>query len=499
MAKRRASDTGKKSNSFLRLMKNTIASSKSRVLSSNNNPLKGLSKPIPSIPVTAAPTGGGIGGGGGMSFGSSQGATQNQGRDISSQLRQYMGGGSSKYSMTPQQEAQASIDLEYNPRESALQVALANARANTKQGVATQQGYGEKHGANLKGIYEQLTGALQNNVGATGKMFDSTQKNTQDIFEQLMKRQQSATSGVQDSLRANAEKMGLTEALDDPQKRLANILSELQGFSTAQNQNIQGAIGAQAANEQAHGQRGVAQSQNEGALAQRDLQTQVAKAVANMQLQGQGEEINYGRQLLDLNQSKSTALNKLVNDITSARSASEKQDAQDAFAQYIQEQTLDIQRGRLGLDANKADQSYGIDLARLGMDRQKLQTELNRTDDPLKRMKLQAEIDNLNARTSAVGSGGSGGAGANTNSALERFYNNPQQGYWKGSAGPNIRNAVNSIIKNASNEAITNSQEGGLGPQVDPYTLAQAYIGQYKGLNPTALRTALQLYYGKSK
>jgi hypothetical protein len=210
-----------------------------------------------------------------------------------------------------------------------------------------------------------------------------------------------------------------------------------------------------------------------------------------MQIEGQGQENQFNRQLSDLTSSKGTALNKLVNDITSARSATEKQDAQDAFAQYIQEQTLAIQQQRLGLDATKMEQGYGIDLARLGIDQQKL------AGDPLQQQKTLAEIANLNARTGAT-QGGT--AGTNTNSALDRFFGSAQPGYWDATgAGPNVRNAVNQIITDASNESVNNSQAGGLGPQVDPYTLAQAYVSNYPALNPNALRSALQLYFGKTK
>ena len=396
-----------------------------------------------------------------------------------------------QYGLTPEQEAMIQGDIEYKPRESALAAALAAAKATTKQGVETQQGYGTKQGENLKNIYDQLTAALQQSANATGGIFDSAKRGTQDVFEQLLSRQQNTKQGLDESMRANAEKLGLTAALDDPQKRLQNTLAELQGFSTAQNQNVQGALAAQGANEQAFAQRGVGQAQNIGAQSQKDLATQVADAVAKLQLQGQGAELDYGRQQSDLGMQKQSAVRKLTHDIQQARTATERQDAEDAFARYMQEQSMEMQRARLGFDVDKANQGYQLDMQKFQLDQAKANTT-----DPMERAKLQAQIDNLNSSTQKNLSG-AGGAGANTNTALERFLNSPQAGYWDSTAGPNVRNAVNQIITNSSNEAINASSGGGIGPSVDPYTLAQGYIGNYPSLNPQALRSALQLYYGK--
>ena len=464
-------------------------------------PTKGIGPALPkALPanfgefVAGLQGGSGGGGGGGGSFSaSSMSASGGGGIPQPTFSGGYQSPAAREYGLTPEQEAMIQGDIEYKPRESALAAALAAAKATTKQGVETQQGYGTKQGENLKNIYDQLTAALQQSASATGGIFDSAKRGTQDVFEQLLSRQQNTKQGLDESMRANAEKLGLTAALDDPQKRLQNTLAELQGFSTAQNQNVQGALAAQGANEQAFAQRGVTQAQNIGAQSQRDLSTQVADAVAQLQLQGQGAELDYGRQQSDLGMQKQSAVRKLTHDIQQARTATERQDAEDAFARYMQEQSMEMQRARLGFDVDKANQGYNLDMQKFQLDQQKANTS-----DPLERAKLQAQIDNLNSSTSKNLGLTGGSTDKPTNTALERFYASPQSGYWGSEgAGPLFRQDVNSIITGAAQSARDAAAGGATGIQADPYTIAQSYIANHPGKNPDALRAALQLYYGK--
>lgn len=456
-------------------------------------------------------------GGGGGSFGGSPVDSGSSGFESSGGNDFYdvgysSGPGRSKADL--EKQARELLSLEFGPKRSALQRAIEAARKQFAVDESAQKGYGDTHDKRLQEIYNALTGELQAGQGARSQSYDAGIQQTGNILEEAKGSVQGATGKVQADLAAMAQKLGLEAGLRDPTADLQTDSAALMNLLSAEKGTRQAGLSSEKTNQMNFGQGEIDLSRKELGSKRAGLSREVLMALQELGLNKSQAENEYQGELTDLQASEGPALQKILNELQQA----EAQNEQDAFARYIQEQTLGIQKGRLGLEAQGQQFGQGIDQAKLGLDygkfgleqskhsldQQKSQMEFQAASeqDPLKRAKLEAEIRNIDSQiqernnpASKSGTSKYGKAQVGLNAFVDdrvksRAIKNPAR----------FRTAMANFIAEVDRTVARDTNKG-TGTKIDPYTEAVKLINRsHKKLKISSnlLKQAAAIYYGKA-
>lgn len=391
------------------------------------------------------------------------------------------------------------IEQEYGPKRRELQRARESTRGSFAAGEAATQGFGQQYDKRLQEIYAALRGELQQGQGAREGTYNSSIDKIKQLYDESQGRTQKATDIVSSGVESDAQRLGLQAALPDSLTRLRSVMAELTGYNERDKANTAGALEATKANALAFGQRDVENASREGASRRADTAQEVLSRLAEMATERNRAENQFTAQETDMTLGRQAALRQTIAEIQNARTERERQDALDAFAQEIQRNTLDLQRAKLGLSADRFSHDIQMDQANYGLKAADLQDKL--AQSPLRTEKTRAEISNLQSRTKATDTQNllrqtmgtkypKGEAGVNTYFSEQKV-------------GPKFQNYVTSIIQEAHLRASNTYADGRGRTSTDPYTTAINIINQTRGLwgntsmDKRKAREAVDIYFGK--
>lgn len=344
---------------------------------------------------------------------------------------------------------------------------MANAYAQLQQELAQQTGQTQgAYNSALNGVANAYNGA-QNNVG-------------QSVQNALM------------GLQGNAQRLGQTNALTDPNQLILNELSRygaqnqnnaaqsIGNLATLGAQQVQGAGQAQtqASQQLAQRQSDMAQSMLNNVM---NLQTQAGQASRGVQEQLSQQVQGLAGQLAGLDAQKSQSLLKSYQDVIGSRYELERQANLDDLARQISLGTLAIQQGQLGV----AQGTLGVNqyLAPAKADYYSGRGYQGAQAGALDAAKVADPTTYLNAGTAAA---------------------KPPQGAYGfqqfvGTLDPTTANAainlLNGSINAAASTAGSNPQQMALAALTNP-ALAQQMGVNISGANSQALSDAINTYYG---
>lgn len=386
------------------------------------------------------------------------------------------------------------VGLQYDSQQSALDRALQQAQSAYGLETRTNQLFGQYADQGVQSIYNDLNQLLNQGVGDLRGTYQDATGDIGGYYDAANQATQQAGSDVLNQLADISGKLGIQDALPDVNSKIAGDLVRYAAEGQQGKAGSLANIGTLGAGQVGLAQRGVAGAAREGAQARTDLINKVL-GMQNQATQGWNQERgDIMAQLSDLSRNRGSALRTGLTDYLSQKN-------KDALEAEIQRGTLGIQQGELDLQRYETMQNLEIE-------KQKLQASIAANNDPVakaidmtKLQKLQSEIDKNYAQIGKIQGGtGAGDTGyVSGYPALQQWYQNPNMAWGPKGAGPEFIKGVNTLID--ASMAQYNKAKG-QGFQADPWAISQEnakVIAAQLGLNIDLLRSAIDIYFGKSK
>lgn len=279
--------------------------------------------------------------------------------------------------------------------------------------INTQQAFRDLFDKDLEGIASGLTERLGQNADKIGSIYGNAQSSIDKAFADASSGMGNANDLVRQTLASAAQNAGVTGAEDPSFDELEERLGFHRGMNEANRAGAVGNVANLGADLQGLAQNLVGITDREYGDKRVDLIDEVLNNIYKLQYGHMESSNELGGQLTDLERQRAADLRVTKQDVTQERQDRERQTALDQLAAEIQRGTLGLQRQQLGQSAEQFDQTMGfnreqfefdkyLSLQNLDMQRREFEAAMNATQDPLERKKLQAEIDNINARTQGI-------------------------------------------------------------------------------------------------
>lgn len=448
-----------------------------------------------------------------------------------------------QHTATPQQGAQDNVDLEYNQRIRMLQQTADAAARGADQSMNEQKIYGREVDPRIANIYGALQNSLGQNRDSTQQGYQSAIDKIRGYYDQAGQANQGLNSDLMARITGDAERWGVGAAIPGGTQKLNDTYQ----FDQLQNNNAKAGRSANlaqlAAQIQGLDTGRISSAAQEGAQQRASLQNEIAKTLGQLGVSSFEEQGNYRNQIQGLGQDKATALRQELEKLTNQRSGEGIDARKNALQEFLalsgnSRDDASAQRGIFTGDRNfdqqvatdqrdynrsnlESDRNYQlsrdqfgntvhqqnfdnqIQLDQLAMQRESLAAQMSKTQNPLEQQKLQAEINKLDAQTAKI----SGTSGTSTNNkfppgqaGLSEFYKLTDVPWWGiAGAGPHFRETVDKIVGQTLADQNNPTQLGAGRSVTDPYQhallLASSPGYASAGIDPDALKTALQVYY----
>lgn len=257
------------------------------------------------------------------------------------------------------QSAKDQLALEFAPKESSITNTINQLQGFLQSDTAAQQQFGQVADQKISDIGSTLAQQLQGNVGAIGDIYKQGQQQVGSAYDEAGATLGAVGSSVQKRLTDSATQLGQTQALqadrfgNDPLSRLQGNLAILQGRNATGKAGSVSNLTSLGTQLQGIAQKAVGDSERNYAQKRTDIATQVLKTVGQLQVQTNQKTGDLLQQFSDLAAQEGPAFRQILNQLTAARTAADRQSTLDSIDALLKQSQID--KNTAGSDPNSLD------------------------------------------------------------------------------------------------------------------------------------------------
>lgn len=376
-----------------------------------------------------------------------------------------------QYGQTAQQQANDTVNLQYNSQQRALEDAARQASQENQYQRSIEQGYGREVDPRLANVYSALGNTLTQDRAATQENYSGAIDKIRGYYDEASAANQGVNTDLLKRITDSAQELGLGAAVPSATQQLGSDYQFNEGQLASGKAGRSANLATLAAQIFGLDTGRISSAAAEGAQVRSSAQTEVLKTLGDLLRQNQKEQGSYRSQISGLLGDKAIDLRKTLGDITTQRS----QDSINAHKSALEEFL-----GRSGLQQSQQTSQAGLAQFLSSQAEQKREFDAQIA---------QANADRAaaNARAAAKGSGGGSGNPLNDmykmlqidalqqklgqekyapgRVGLSQFYKSDQPFWTKSGKGPgkDFKSAVDQILAKTMS-TLKNMPSSGIDP-----------------------------------
>lgn len=251
---------------------------------------------------------------------------------------------------------------QYLPALHEINRQMRNIERERDRAVGTQTAFGQTGDAALADAAQWLDQVLSRQAGVTQDIYSNAASNVEGAYAGALAANERASDTVRGDLQQQAEALGISEALDDPEAELKAEILAAQAETEGDYAEAIGNLETLGAGESARAQEVVGTAARQSVQDRSDLQAQIAANIGALEYQA-GSELAEGRYARrDLQQQRGLSTKNLYRDLRRETQDRQRQKWADLLYQDVQRNTMRLQNAQLGLE--KTTQKFNRKISR---------------------------------------------------------------------------------------------------------------------------------------